>query len=48
MLLKQLHKMIESPPKLDNRTIARIALVMEKPEVGKLIRKINDEYLYWS
>ena len=40
--------MIESPPKLDNRTIAGIALVMEKPEVGKLIRKINDEYLYWS
>ena len=40
--------MIESPPKLDKRTISKIALIMDNPEVEKLIGEINQNYLYWS
>lgn len=40
--------MIESPPKLDKRTISKIALIMDNPEVEKLIGEINQDYLYWS
>ena len=40
--------MIESPPKLDKKTIAKVVLTMSKPEVGKLIGEINHDYLYWS
>lgn len=40
--------MIESPPKLSKRAIAKIAMIMGKPEVEKLIGEINHDYLYWS
>lgn len=40
--------MIESPPKLNKRTISKIALIMDNPEVEKLIGEINQNYLYWS
>lgn len=40
--------MIESPPTLNKRTIAKIALIMGQPEVEKLIGEINSDYLYWS
>lgn len=40
--------MIELPPKPDKKTIAKIALIMGKPEVEKLIGEINNDYLYWS
>ena len=40
--------MIESPPALDKKTIVKAALIMNSPEVEKLIGIINHDYLYWS
>ena len=40
--------MIESPPKLDKKTIAKAVLIMGNPEVERLVGEINQDYLYWS
>ena len=40
--------MIESPPKIDKRVIAKVTSAMSNPEVAKLIAEINRDYLYWS
>ena len=40
--------MIESPPKLDKSFAAKVAMIMDRPEIRKLIADINNDYLYWS
>ena len=40
--------MIEVPPKLNPKALAKAALIMGKPEVEKLVGEINQDYLYWS
>ena len=40
--------MIESPPKLDKSFAAKVAMIMYRPEIRKLIADINNDYLYWS
>lgn len=39
---------MEKPPKIDSHLLRQAARLSTRPEVQALVRKYNDDYLYWS